>query len=762
MARTLLGILQLKLQQNVSSEAKQVTGALKKIEAETARLGAAKWGVGFQRQLDKLKVSPAEYAAIVGSYDRLAKGVNGKISKADFSAWRGGVTSHLTATRAELDETRRRAEKMHASIIGKNSYAGNIAKSAMVAFGAYTLWYGAGVAMREGFMAGADRQREFFRQKMAGVPQDEQDAAIARAQELTLKYPSVGLTEILEMFRTARNTMGNTGDGLAILEDLVRGQVTLQSSQGTDVASSSMLRLIRGLDNMGINSGGEVGIEAMKEIIAGAIRAAQIEGSEIDVGSYFDFARRSKIAGPALSDEFLATTAPVLMQDMTSSTAGNAIAMFFKAFITGAKDTASKVNIEAQKRIGIRDDNGLVDAQLAGENPYEWTKKYLVPALEKSGVDMSNELAISKAIADLSRNSNATGLLTRMVTQSQQIERLIGMYGQAMGPDAADLARNEDPYVSAKGFSTSLQNLAAAFGEHVYPVLIPGMNSMADGINSFAQAVREADGAAVGLTALATGVGAFGAIKVGKGIFDRFSSLGTAGLSLQKSAVDLTGAAAALKGSAAAGGMGVDNAGNSAKKAGWLAAGLAYAKKVGVAVAPAVGAELLIDSPTSMDDFKAQVAQQAKNKEDLREFTKPWREPMEDFFSNALNWAGSGPKDTSVSEFEGLRSNGLNTPLSAALEPNTDGQKPSGVVGPSSEADPAILDQIRTKSSSAAQSLSSLGQPVELNIGDRALDNINRKLRETVGLLDRLGGGASSSSSRDQVNSSFADYGVTP
>jgi uncharacterized coiled-coil DUF342 family protein len=735
MARTLLGILQYNLRHDTKAQSQAIRSNLRSIETEAKRLGNAPWGSGFQRQLDRLKVSPAEHAAILTSYERLAKGINGKVSKADFSAWRSGVTSHLVATRSELDETRRRAEKMHAAIIGKGSYAGNIAKSAMVAFGAYTLWYGAGMAMREGFMAGADRQREFFRQKMSGIPEAEMDVAIQRAQELTLLHPSVGMTENLEMFRTARNTMGNTEEGLAILEELTRGLVTLQSSQGPDAASGSMLRLIRGLDNLGINSGGEIGIEAMKEIIAGAIRAAQIEGAEIDVGQYFEFARRSKIAGPALSNEFLATTAPVLMQDMKPSTAGNAIAMFFKAFITGAKDTASKVNIKAQEKLGIRTKEGLVDSQLAGEDPYQWTKKYLVPALQKAGVDLNNEVAVAKAIADLSRNSNATGLLTRMVTQSNQIERLIGMYGQAMGPDAADIARGEDPYVSAKGFSTSLQNLAAAFGEHVYPVIVPAMNSLADNINVFAKAVREADGAAVGLTTLAAAIGAVGAIKVGKGILGNMTALGTAGPSLQKAAVDLTGAAAALRGSAGAGGIGDATRGSKGGGAkGLAAAGLAAARKYGVALAPAIGSELLIDSPTSMAEYDAQVAQQAKNKEELWGFLNWFGESSQKFFSDPLAVMASGDPDQSVSEFEGLRQHGLKTTLN-----------------------PDITD-VKTKSDEAKASLDELSKPVDINVGTSRIDAAIAKLQQLKALKQSVSSGTSSAA--DQVESSLTDYGI--
>lgn len=567
MARTLVGILQILLKQDVTKQAPAINQAIQSIENQAKRIGTAAWGMGFQRQLDRLKVSPAEHAAITASYDRLSRDINGKINRADLAAWRQGTLAHLTQVRAGLKQTADDAKRMHGAIAGAKTKLGNLAKPALVALGAYTGWYAAGVAMREGFNAAGDRQREYFRQDMAGLNENEKAAIAAEAQRLTIQYPSVGMTPAMEMARTSRNTMGTTEDGLAILEDMVRGLVTLQSAQGPEAANTSMMRLVRALDNLGLNAGGEIGLASMREVMAGAIRAVQIEGGEIDVGQYLDFAIRSKIAGPALSDEFLATTAAAIMQDMTAQGAGTAIASAYQSLVVGSSAVASKVNLAEQRRLGLRQGEGgpqgygtLVDAELYGQNPYQWVKKHLMPALAGDGVDMENEVAINQAIAKISRNTMATGLLARLVTQSPQIDRLIGLYGQAMGPDAADRARHEDPFVAAKGFTSALDNLASALGEHVMPVIVPALNAITDTVNSMASSIRVEDGWVVGLGALATVLGAMGALKLGGAAFAGIVTLGTAGPSLQTAATMLQGAATSLNaagtGAAPVGGAG--------------------------------------------------------------------------------------------------------------------------------------------------------------------------------------------------------------
>lgn len=618
MARTLVGILQILLKQDVTQKAPAINAAIRSIEQQAARLGNSAWGAAFERQLDRLKITPAERAAIAASYDRLARDINGKISRADLTAWRHGTLSHLTQVRAGLKETALQAKQMHAAISGAKTTAGNLLKPGLVALGAYTGWYAAGIALREGFNAAGSRQREFFRQDMAGLNENEKAAIVAEAQRLTIAYPSVEMTNVMEMARTARNTMGTTSDGLAILEDMTRGLVTLQSSQGVDAGNESMMRLIRGLDNLGVNAGGELGLAGMREVIAGAIRAAQIEGGEIDVGQYFEFARRAKVAGPALSNEFLATTAATLMQDMTASGAGTAISSAYQAFVVGSSAVASKVNLAEQRRLGLRTGEGgpqgmgsLVDSALFGENPYQWVKKNLIPALTADGVNMEDETAIAQAVAKLSRNTMATGLLTRLVTQSPQVDRLIGMYDQAMGPEAADRARVEDPFVAMKGFTSSLANLSAALGEHVMPVIVPALNSLTDTINGVAAATRDASGLQVTLGSLAAVIAGFGALKIGTAAIGGIAALVTAGPSLQTAAVMLQGAATSL------GGQGVGDLAGGGKKGGFLGNVGGWLAGLGIAASPAILSELTTNSPTSMDEYNRQVAEQGQIKEQL-------------------------------------------------------------------------------------------------------------------------------------------------
>lgn len=755
MARTLLGILQLNLRHDFKEKGKSAESAIRGIEAEAKRLGSAPWGAGFQRQLDRLKVSPAEYAAIVGSYERLAKGINGKVSKADLSAWRSGVISNLSGVRSEIEQTRRRASEMHTAIIGKGRYAQNLAKSAMVAFGAYTLWYGAGMALRKGFIEGARGEQLRVRAKHAGLTPDEISKIDERSLELAVKY-GLKTSDLFQVISEASLNMKDVDEALKSSETMAQGFAMFANLTSPAEAINAMYTVLKAFDALGTNQDPE----QITSLLDTLLRAQQVIGTDIDANSFALAVRYSRQGGKVIDPEFLVSFLMAMAGETSGNDAGRKLSTLYDKLIGGKSTPKARAE---QERIGMYDEKGnLVGQDLFQLNPILWANAVLKPLLEADGVDIDSKIELGKALSAIFGEKMSGDFMAAAIMQFEPYLRTAKeKMPKASGLSGAETIRHEDPFAAAAAFGNSLANVSEAFGEKLAPIIVPALNQLADGINTIAAAVKEADGAAVGLTSLAVAIAAFGAIKVGKGIFNNITSLGAAGPSLQKAAVDLSAAAAALKGGAA-GGLGVDKGGQGANKVGWLAAVLAYLKKVGVAVAPAVGSELLIDSPTSMDDFNAQVAQQAKNKEDLRAFTKPWREPVEDFFGRALDFAVSGPVDNSKSEFEELRANGLDTPLSRTINDQTADQQGVSPVGPSSQADPTILDQIRTKSSSAAQSLAELGQPINLDIGDAALERIIGRLREAKSLIDQLGGGKGTSSSRDQVNSSFADFGVSP
>jgi hypothetical protein len=483
--------------------------------------------------------------------------IRGAMRKQNISNWKTSTVSHFGAVKAAARDAEERQVAMFRTVEKEarahqqrmkkiNDSLATSVRPALVAFGAYTGVYAGGLAARFAAHAGGSRMRELYRQDTGGLNELEQEKITSRSLDLGRKYPSMNTVEIMELFRVTRNLMGDVDRASAIIEELVKSYIAIQSAQGTNVADSALAKVLRGIDNLGLNKDGKAGEDLVISTLDALTRAAQVEGVDFAVESILQFARRSKVAGPAMDSEFIGAVAPALIQDSGADQAGNALAMVFKSFAIGnGTNTASKRNREARKAIGILSDDGrtVIESDMLGKNPYDWVKQILVPALKNSGVDMGNPTEIAKEVGKLTGNTNASGILTRMITQQEQIDRSIRQYRGAVGIDDAINARNKDPFVAFSGLTSALQNLSAA----VLPMetITSGLNSLTDGLNSLA-GIFEGDSTLAKLGAVA-GIGGagFAAYKGGKGIV----GLIAAGPELRQAAQELKAAARSMDGS---------------------------------------------------------------------------------------------------------------------------------------------------------------------------------------------------------------------
>lgn len=764
MAQTFIGNLILRLQENVSAGAKKAAGALRGLDATARQIGgngsgAAKlkqqidgitaaaqrmasvpWGANVQAQFNRLGAGAKDLDKIRQSWDALqarisAGGLTGKLRSNEIAAWRQSVVGHLTAVRAQAKSTQSAFAAMQRGMA-------NAMKPVYTAAGLGTGAYVAGRLGRSGLTAASERQREYFRQEMGGMPSDEREKIALRAAQLSQQFPSVDQTSIMEMARAGRNTMGDTDRGLAILEAMTKGQVTLQSARGVDTASTMMSRLIRGIDNLGQNASGELGIRNTQDIIDGVIKAVQIEGRELDPGQLFDFARRAKIAGPALDTKFIMNAAPAFMQDMTAPGFGAALSSAYQSFVIGARSVNSRATLAEQRRLGIRQGPGhgtLVDSGEFGRDPYSWVKKNLIPRLEQDGVNLSDDTAVAEAVAKLSNNTNATGLITRMIQQREQIDRLMGLYAGSKGIAAAPEAAGKDPFVAYQGILSSLNNLAAAVGEGVLPTIVPGLNSLSGAINSLASGIQKMDPTT--LTALgAAGVagGAFLGYKVVSGV----AAILTAGPALNLAAGNLTAAAVALRGGAVAGGVGGAAAGAAGAGAGWASRLLGMAKVGGVGLVLAGLYDLLSKGPEpDAGDIGAVKPGQAHNNylEKRRKAAAAFKAEQDAQFQSALPWSESSRETRRGEALSGL--------------------------GRTQAVDTSSIDAAQAKAASAgADIVKSLGVSVAPQVETSSIDAAIAKVQQLLNALRGVGlaGSAAGAAVGRELRAAQSDYGVSP
>ncbi|MGB3027304.1 hypothetical protein [Paradevosia shaoguanensis] len=293
-------------------------------------------GTSFSNQLDKLRLTPQQAAAIKASFDRIPNDVNGALRKADVGKWRTSVLGHFSAIETKAT--------------GLTAVLGKLA--------------GSGDGNPQGGGSRPDRAH-------------------------------VG----------ARRRQGRIDNG--------------QDHEGSRYPGPERL--------------GPEGIANVVAMIDGLVRAAQVEGEDFDPGAIVDFARRAKTAGAGWSTDFIANYASAIMQDLGGPAAGTALASAFKSFVLGDNQINGKVYRQRQYELGIRDrkTDEIVGAELFTTNPFLWTQQYLIPALQKAGIDTSDDGAVARAVGKLSGSSTATAQLTRFIQQQDQMLKSMGLYQRA-------------------------------------------------------------------------------------------------------------------------------------------------------------------------------------------------------------------------------------------------------------------------------------------------------------------------------------------
>ncbi|WP_454626957.1 hypothetical protein [Bradyrhizobium cenepequi] len=362
------------------------------------------------------------------------------------------------------------------------SHGGGLANAArwgLGAFGAIGGAYMVGRAARAGIKASAESQRETARDYLAGMSDADSQRIKDEALRVSGRYQSVDATTMHERLRDTAMITRSVDKAMELSETIAQGTTVLQSLKGKDQAIEEGRKFFSALDVLGKN----IDPKEVKELFNGYIKALGVEGADMDLGGALTFARQSRAAGGVLSNRFLMTTAPGLMRDLGDPQLGTALATALSQNIGGRATKASKA---AQQEYGLRDKSGnFVDSRRAMSDPDKWAWETLIPALQKKGVDVNDNVKVSEVLSKLFSNRVVGDVFSKLITQREQYQAKAGQYEKAPGLAGAAALPAKDPFVAYEGVLAQLRNLATQ---------APVMDSAASGLNSLSGAIANLNG----------------------------------------------------------------------------------------------------------------------------------------------------------------------------------------------------------------------------------------------------------------------------
>ncbi|MCV9906659.1 hypothetical protein OIV19_03390 [Brucella sp. HL-2] len=739
MARTLIGELLLRVKAD-TKEAQTVSNALRQIEQDSKRLNATPWGLGMQRQLDKLKATPRELDLVRRSWDNLISGfqsrnLNAAMRKNDISVWRQSTVSHLTAVRAEW----KRLGDGQESAMRRFREAARFGAGTL---GVYGATHAAARGGREALTAASRERVQQAEMKYAGLSESERGKIDMSADKYVSKY-NLNKAEVLEVLKDSSLNAIDTDTALSMADPMMRAMLVLKNLFGKEGAVDGLRAFNKAMDNRGVQEP-----QRYEKMLDSYLRMQQIIGKDIDPEAFAQMQKYGRAPGKAYGDNFMSLWGPLMAAETGGSDAGSKMRAAFDNLASGK---SAKYALDLQDELGLRqgvvrnskgkivESGTLTEADRFFANPLEWMHGVVMPALKKKGIDTDNPGEVAAYVGKIMSNRLGGDMLAAALQQFDQYQRQVEKRGpNAYGLKAADTIQAENPFAAFDAFKDAMSNLSAA----VMPMdtISSGLNTMASVINNFQQSLRDGNPVAWGGLALGGTVAVGGPVAM---LVKAGWDLITAGTALKGSAAALDAAAARL----GASGGGIPGNPETKTPAGgngaWSAITAALGKAATVGAGLTTATSLLSHSPG--DTFEEQVSIQANRKDGLKR-------DLNRYFGWAADrdfWLG----DSSTSLRDKLS---IDTGGTFASNRESSGNS----IAPHVDGEQAV-EQARSTAEDIQNALNvTVGPTVDL----AGLSALQAKLQACVATLQQLAVGIPSTVAdlNSQLNRSFADHQITP
>lgn len=253
------------------------------------------------------------------------------------------------------------------------------------------------------------------------------------------------------------------------------------------------------------------------------------------------------------------------------------------------------------KQIKQRVGAGSANDQLLFQDPAEYVRRYVIPAMRKAGFDPNNPVDASKFAGQITSDRTAIATLTSLIIRSEELF-LQRQQAQRLNKEQEKVDRENAQSLTVKfaAVQAQFEGLLGGMANSMNNILNPALGGIANiigRISSFVSGGSEGDGTSslrAGVVATGGAAAAGGALLGGRALLNLFNPLNGSAVALNTSAANLNFAAAAL--TRAAGGK---VAGNIATGAGGAAAGAATGGAAGLAAKLLRGAGMFAIATTA-------------------------------------------------------------------------------------------------------------------------------------------------------------------
>lgn len=427
-------------------------------------------------------------------------------------------------------------------------------------------WFGFH-AIHKTLKPAAEYAHQIAAMNVSGMKHIEIVKAINAAWAAGRTVPTSSAAENLSTIGHLRMVFGNTDAATKYMPVVQKIQAMLESFVGRSAGDQSY-DVAKSLEMKGATrTPGQFRTQAdlmLKAIIAshGKVRAT-------DFLSAFKYGRT---ATSMWDNTFTYDYLPTLIQEMKTRGGsggtggpGNALMSAYAAVVGG---TISQKSLGVWNRLGLLNPKhevwtashqlrgltpgGIVGSALFQQNPYDWTRKVLLPAMEKAGYKTPQKQI--EMLESMFQNRTASFIIAQMLTQGWKFQRDRGLIEKAAGLAGYQQMLKQDPEMAQMALHKQWQNLMAIMGYTIMPKVLKGAQLFINIFGGMARFFNDhqdmAKGLMYGLLGLSTILAGFSIIGSTVTAFKllRLAMVGISGLEFAAVAPGIIAVTAALAG----------------------------------------------------------------------------------------------------------------------------------------------------------------------------------------------------------------------
>ncbi len=559
--------LDIVLVDDVSKTAAQIAGSLQKMEAEAKAIDKVLAASGasdkFAAGLKKVGASAVYVEGATKAWQDYAKAQELSANRSEWTSqqtaqvrnWESvtvaGVRAVMGAEKA-LEAQREKASaeqrqqiaaehRAHERLVERQQHgiahhgAMNFAlQSAAMAVSAHAIMHGVETVLEHG----AEYQHRLVGLQNAGRTPAEVEA-MNRASHAALRgVPTATLTGNLEILNETVGAFGSVEHAMEHLGFMAKSSAILHAVAGDKIGESAGAMgnsLAKFFEMRGTAGNGEVFEKEASEMMKSMI----FTGGNVNPRELLNFAQQAKSSLQNYDLHFLSRVAPSLIGEVGGERAGtqaNAFSSVILGKANDAKQAAAWVKyhlIDPAQMTGKGAQKtgwtggAIYHTDEALKDPLSFGENYILPALRKAGVNVDNQLELTKVLGTLFRNVNSAAFANEL-WQKQNRQRLHkddALISQVEDPDTIyKRLLKTDPTFAMTALKGAFDNLMTAVSSPVMGTAAGAISGLAEGLNILAIAAHDNPVTAV-TTGLAAAAGSlYAAGRLSYGLINGFNS----------------------------------------------------------------------------------------------------------------------------------------------------------------------------------------------------------------------------------------------